>query len=192
MKRNPTTRQSADHSMVYILSRLLKRAQELGVNKLGGKTQNEFWQQLMLLPTDYSRTSIADPDTRKLMDLIDFKHGGSDYDTKYPEGIPTSIIIIDKDNKTYDSGLIMFPAGHAANKEHNLIEILNTKFQRLAALAVGENETKNLIQKLQNLKNKSNHEIDLLYEANIHYIPISNTGNNNKQSNEEDENVTEY
>jgi 2-methylcitrate dehydratase len=45
----------------------------------------------MLVPQDYSSEGLKDPITRNLMSNIVFKHGGPEYDSKYPEGIPTSI-----------------------------------------------------------------------------------------------------
>jgi 2-methylcitrate dehydratase len=195
-KRNPTTRQSADHSMVYILSRLINKAQHLGPNQIQGKTQNQLWQELMLLPIDYSRTAINDPETRKLMDLISFEHGGAEYDAKYPEGIPTSIVITDQQGHSYDSGLIMFPAGHAANVEHDLQAILHRKFDRLAALAVGNDNAQALLSKLANLKGKSAKEIESLYEADIQYInagkrAVERTSSAKKKAKTDAENSTQ-
>ena len=34
-----------------------------------------LWTSLMLLPLDYSRTSIKDPETQALMQLVEFEHG---------------------------------------------------------------------------------------------------------------------
>ena len=45
-KRDPTTRQSADHSMVYIVATLLRKAYE---------SRRAGWAELMLMPDDYSR-----------------------------------------------------------------------------------------------------------------------------------------
>ncbi|HCT46715.1 MAG TPA: hypothetical protein DF699_16035, partial [Phycisphaerales bacterium] len=69
-KRNPTTRQSADHSMVYIVATLLRKA--LSSQKAG-------WKDLMLEPYDYSADAIANERTRSLMEKIEFFHGGEDY-----------------------------------------------------------------------------------------------------------------
>ena len=49
----------------------------------------------MLMPYDYSPDAINNKQTRELMALIEFEHGGPDYDAKYPDGIPTSMIIED-------------------------------------------------------------------------------------------------
>jgi 2-methylcitrate dehydratase len=69
----------------------------------------------MLTPYDYGKKAIFDEKTRKIMDKITFSHGGKEYDEKYPEGIPTSVELKTKSGKIYDSGLVMFPGGHARN-----------------------------------------------------------------------------
>ena len=70
-KRDPKTRQSADHSMVYIISTILRKAFE---NKNGNynKQLNEVWKQLMLLPQDYGYQALQNKDTRKLMEKCTF------------------------------------------------------------------------------------------------------------------------
>ena len=46
------------------------------------------------------------------MTKIEFEHGGKEYDSQYPKGIPTSITI--QTNKgSFDSGLVLFPGGHS-------------------------------------------------------------------------------
>lgn len=62
------------------------------------------------------------------MTKIIFEHGGLSYDAKYPEGIPSSIVITLTDGNVLDSGLVMFPSGHAKNKTADLRGILRNKF----------------------------------------------------------------
>jgi 2-methylcitrate dehydratase len=132
-KRDPHTRQSADHSMVFIVSRLLKKAIDAG-GPLG--SNDEIWKRFMLSPYDYSPETIVDPATRGLMALIEFEHGGPEYDRGYPEGIPTSVVITGADGRSYDSGLVMFPSGHARNTTADLRGILGHKFQMLGSLGL--------------------------------------------------------
>jgi len=40
------------------------------------------------------------------MSKIEIVHGGESYDELYPEGIPTSIQVVTKQGKTFDSGMI--------------------------------------------------------------------------------------
>merc|ERR1719310_2086047 len=49
-KMKPTTRQSADHSMAFIVSRILQKALKAG--SVPG-TMDEAWKELMLSPYDY-------------------------------------------------------------------------------------------------------------------------------------------
>lgn len=134
MKRDPKTRQSADHSMVYIVSTLLRKAMENPGSVTNAASENDIWKWLMLMPADYHADAIFNPTTRALMEKFEFEHGGADYDAKYPDGIPTSMVI-HSGGKTFDSGLVMYPAGHARNTDHDLNGILRTKFERLGAIA---------------------------------------------------------
>ncbi|KAI9001831.1 putative MmgE/PrpD family domain-containing protein [Hyaloraphidium curvatum] len=141
-KRNPTTRQSADHSMVYIVGRLLRNAihRDAGGKGPGNRDSqtDDLWKSLMLLPADYDDAALADSATRDLMSRISFEHGGPEYDSRYPDGIPTSVTVITNDGRTLDSGLVMYPAGHARNRTTDLDGILAAKWARLAGLAVGD------------------------------------------------------
>jgi len=57
-KRNPTTRQSADHSMVYIISSILRKALEKHENIKAEHTIEDLWKYLMLLPVDYGKNAL--------------------------------------------------------------------------------------------------------------------------------------
>ncbi|MEZ0326077.1 MAG: MmgE/PrpD family protein [Fimbriimonas sp.] len=136
-KRDPRTRQSADHSMVFIVARLLKKAIELGGQ---GLSTDDLWRRLMLTPEDYSAEAILDPATRDLMAKMDFEHGGPEYDAKYPDGIPTSVVITDVDGQSFDSGLVMYPAGHARNMDADLKLILRHKFALLGTIGLPDGQ----------------------------------------------------
>jgi 2-methylcitrate dehydratase len=125
-KRDPRTRQSADHSMVYIIATLLRKAFE---QKTSG------WPALMLVPADYDEEALFHPLTRSLMQRIEFVHGGPAYDQNYPDGIPTSVEVRHRRLNTLSSGLVMYPAGHARNRTAPLEELLEHKFQRLCESA---------------------------------------------------------
>ncbi len=137
-KRDPHTRQSADHSMVYIVSTLLRKGIE-GARAGAApadETNDAAWKRLFLAPVDYGQEAINNADTRALMDKIAFEHGGPEYDAKYPDGIPTSVVISTTDGRTLESGLVMYPSGHARNTTANLKDILASKFKYLGALAL--------------------------------------------------------
>merc|ERR1719335_265518 len=129
-KKDPKTRQSADHSMAYIVSTLMKKALQLGP----GASMDETWMKLMLAPKDYGAEALYDPITRKLMQKVTFTHGGAEYDAKYPDGIPTSINITLKGGKTIKSGFVMYPSGHARNTSADLKKILAHKNEMLGDL----------------------------------------------------------
>src|SRR4029078_12865847 len=78
-KRDPRTRQSADHSMVYIIATLLRKAFEARRKGWDGR---DGWPRFMLMPDDYAEdaTALFHPLTRAIMQKIDFRHGGPDFD----------------------------------------------------------------------------------------------------------------
>ena len=100
-KRDPQTRQSADHSMVYIVATLLRKAYEARRNGWDGQ---DGWQRLMLAPADYAEdeSALFHPLTRRLMQQIDFRHGGPEYDRNYPDGIPTTVEIVARQTRPAD------------------------------------------------------------------------------------------
>ena len=54
------------------------------------------------------------------MERIEFRHGGREYDDKYPDGIPTTLEIEHAELGRLSSGLVMYPEGHARNTSGNL------------------------------------------------------------------------
>jgi len=158
-KRDPRTRQSADHSMVYIVATLLRKAFEL--RAVG-------WEELMLLPVDYDEHSLFDPVTRSLMDRIEFRHGGREYDEKYPDGIPTTLEIEHDELGLLSSGLVMYPEGHARNRSGHLEALLRRKFDRLVEPAVDNPAA--LWDQLSDVAEKSPAEIADLYSFSIRGI----------------------
>lgn len=155
-KRDPRTRQSADHSMVYIIATLLRKAIE---------TKRTSWKDLMLVPADYDQASLFNPLTRRLMEKIEFRHGGAEYDNKYPDGIPTSIEIEHAAIGVLSSGLVMYPTGHARSTTADLDGLLEHKFRLLASLGVADVE--GLYRRFTNLAEKSPRAIAELYDFEI-------------------------
>ncbi|REJ70559.1 MAG: hypothetical protein DWQ31_00490 [Planctomycetota bacterium] len=155
-KRDPQTRQSADHSMVYIVATLLRKAFE---------QRQSGWKELMLLPRDYDEESLHHPLTRTILSRIDFVHGGPEYDAKYPDGIPTTLEIEHRRLGRLSSELVMYPAGHARNTTADLDDLLAYKFQQLAALGVADPAT--LRDRFSDLTNKSAADIAALCEFEI-------------------------
>ncbi len=152
-KRDPRTRQSADHSMVYIIATLLRKAYE---QKRAG------WKELMLLPADYDDQALLNPTTRAIMDKIEFEHGGEEYDRRYPDGIPTTLQIEHAGLGELSSGLVMYPAGHARNTTADLDGLLAHKFQLLAGLGVDDPDA--LYQRFTGLAQRSPQEVRDLFD----------------------------
>jgi len=161
-KKDPKSRQSADHSMAFIVSRILKKAFDKG--SVPSK-MDDIWMDLMLSPYDYGIDALYDKDTRELMQKISFSHGGAEYDAKYPEGIPTSMDITLKNGKTISSGLVMFPSGHARNETADLKKILAYKNRMLGDIVFeSRGEVDTFVNKLMKLKSLSASEVQSIYD----------------------------
>ena len=155
-KKNPQTRQTADHSMLFIIASLLEKAY---------RSQATSWEDLMLLPADYTMDQINNPTIRSLMDKIHVRHGGSSFDRKYPKGIPTSIRLRHNDLGTLESGLIMYPLGHSRSNFSATKEILHVKMHQLASLGVEQPHA--MMSRFTDLRNASAQEIQALYSFDI-------------------------
>lgn len=170
-KKDPKTRQSADHSMAYIVATMVRRALEhaakAGSVPSGGGAHDETWKAIMLGPYEYApdQRAVFHPIARALMNRIEFRHGGPDYDKRYPDGIPTSIAITDSAGARHDSGLVMYPAGHARNTTANLSDILRHKFRLLGGMAVKDPDA--ALARLSGLAAKSAKDIESLYDLPI-------------------------
>jgi len=127
--------------MVYIVATLLRKAiesAEANGGILPAETEDDCWNVLMLGPRDYDHNALHHPVTRELMQRITFEHGGSEFDDRYPEGIPTAVSMITEGGGVHESGLIMFPPGHARNDTCDLDGILGEKFTLHGNLALAD------------------------------------------------------
>jgi 2-methylcitrate dehydratase len=160
-KKDPRSRQSADHSMAFIISRILLKAFKGGVPS----AMDDAWKTLMLSPYDYGHEALYDADTRAMMQKITFTHGGDKYDDAYPEGIPTSIDITLKNGKVIESGFVMFPSGHARNTTADLDNILNHKNGMLGDVVFQDRaECDAFVKKLQNIRFASAADMATIYD----------------------------
>ena len=167
-KRDPKTRQSADHSMVYIVGTLLRKAVEKAAEMKTGRIadgNDAMWKTLFLAPHDYDPAAIANTVTRAYMEKMAFEHGGPEYDRNYPDGIPTSVVITTTDGRSLDSGFVMYPSGHARNTTADLKGILANKFDRLGKLAM--DDPKPLVEKLDALEKLDAKQLASLYDFRI-------------------------
>jgi 2-methylcitrate dehydratase len=165
-KRDPHTRQSADHSMLYLVCTMLRKAVELRASGKAFLEDNELaWKALMLGPYDFDHKAINNALTRSLMERMRFEHGGPEYDARYPDGIPTSLVINDAKGEVHDSGLVMYPSGHARNRTANLRDILSHKWTMLGGLAT--NDPSVLILRLSTLGSKTPLELAEMYHFHV-------------------------
>merc|ERR1711957_933734 len=160
-KMDPKTRQSADHSMAFIVSRILVKAQKAGKVP---STMDQAWIDLMLSPYDYGKDALFDAETRACMSKITFSHGGPEYDAKYPDGIPTAIDITIKGGKKIESGMVMYPSGHARNTDADLNTILAHKNRLLGDIVFADRAVVDgFVNRLVNLKSASAAEVQGVY-----------------------------
>ena len=164
-KRDPRTRQSADHSMVYILATLLRKAME----RQGTEQESDaLWRALMLMPADYSQEALLNPLTRQIVDAITFEHGGPEFDAKYPDGIPTSIQVTDASGEVFETGIVMYPAGHARNRTSDLLSLLKKKFELLGEIGLpSPGDVPALLTRLDRLGGMGAEELLNIYDFEI-------------------------
>merc|ERR1711972_1117967 len=161
-KKDPKTRQSADHSMAFIVSRILVKALKEG--KVPG-SMDAAWMDLMLSPYDYGKDALYDPETRAMMAKISFSHGGPEFDAKYPDGIPTQIDISLKGGKQISSGMVMYPSGHARNTSADLRKILEHKNRMLGDIVFSDSSAVDaFVRRLVNMESASAADITKLYD----------------------------
>ncbi|MDP7008047.1 MAG: MmgE/PrpD family protein [Phycisphaerales bacterium] len=172
-KRDPKTRQSADHSMVYIVSAMLRKAQDVAKQEgedFFKQSNDDVWKRLMLTPYDFDADAIFHPTARAIMETISFEHGGQEYDDNYPDGIPTSLKITLADGDVLESGLIMYPTGHARNTTANLSDILVAKFKMHGDIAM--DDPSNVIDRCMNVCNLTSEEVGSLWSFELADRPV--------------------
>jgi 2-methylcitrate dehydratase len=99
------------------------------------------------------------------MQQIDFRHGGREFDQRYPDGIPTTVELGHAKLGPLTSGLIMYPEGHARCDPVNLVNLLQHKFRLLAGPAVDDPDS--LVARFTGLADKSPPQIADLYNFAI-------------------------
>jgi 2-methylcitrate dehydratase len=123
------------------------------------------WESLMLLPDDYSDAAIADPAVASLIERIAIEPGGPDYDSLYPDGIPTSVAIEHASLGRLDGGLVRHPLGHARSDPDRTAELVDLKFDRLVSGYVADAAA---LRDRVRLGGKSAAEVAELYAFPIH------------------------
>jgi 2-methylcitrate dehydratase len=170
-KKDPKTRQSADHSMVYIVGTLLRRAIEDPHLFDQVNTFDDLWKKLMLTPFDYGKGPLHDKNTRTLMEKMSFEHGGEKYDKLYPDGIPTSMEITLQDGKKLSTDIVMYPPGHARNTDTDLQGILKYKFGIVGRMALDQAALDALLAKLDRFDTMTSDDLLSVYSCEIKMAP---------------------
>ena len=163
-KRSPQTRQSADHSLPYIVAKTLQKA----ALKFAAGYLRCGWIELMLLPEDYSNNAIASRELASVIEKIHIQHGGPEYDSLYPEGIPARVSIVHKQFGKLDGELCIFPLGHSQSDPIETALVVNEKFARLVGEAV--ESPKKLAEDLRLCDMPADH-VASLYSFRIKEVP---------------------
>ncbi len=150
-KKDPRTRQSADHSIYYLVATLLRKMIELRASN---------WPSLMLMPEDFDDRALFHPVTRQLMSRVHVEHGGSAYNAAYPEAIPASVRLTLPD-RVLDSGMVLYPLGHARRMDAVFWEVWQEKMRRF--LAYAGCSFSELTVHFGQLQERPEHEIAVLY-----------------------------
>ena len=120
----------------------------------------------MLVPADYDEQALHHPLTRRLMEQIEFRHGGPEYDAQYPDGIPTTLEI----EHARLGHAFQWPGdvsrrGMPATAAGNWTALLEHKFRLLAGLGVVDVD--GLYRRFTGLAQKTAGEIAELYDFEI-------------------------
>jgi 2-methylcitrate dehydratase len=150
---------------------LLRRAIEDEKLFDGVNTFDDLWKKLMLTPFDYGKDPLYNKNTRHLMEKFGFEHGGKEYDDKYPDGIPTSMVLTLKDGKKFSTDIVMYPPGHARNTESDLIGILKYKFGIMGRMALDQAELDSVLARLDHLETMTSQDLLTIYSCHIKMAP---------------------
>lgn len=69
---DPQTRQSADHSMFFIVAHAIKNILKSGLQPT--ESLDHWWQKAILTPDNYGHEGLHDQEIRDLMAKITFAH----------------------------------------------------------------------------------------------------------------------
>ncbi|MEZ5163117.1 MAG: hypothetical protein R2688_05080 [Fimbriimonadaceae bacterium] len=97
-----------------------------------------------------------------------FNTASPNYDAKYPDGIPTSVKVKSSSGAEFDSGLVMYPAGHARNTACDLKDILAHKWQLMAEIALPDGaDAAGFVSHLESLESLDSYGIASLYDFEL-------------------------
>eukprot|EP01019_Chilodonella_uncinata_P002964 GABU01003808.1.p1 GENE.GABU01003808.1~~GABU01003808.1.p1 ORF type:complete len:113 (-),score=44.00 GABU01003808.1:195-533(-) len=107
------------------------------------------------------------------MNKIRFEHGGAEFDSKYPDGIPTSLEVTLKDGSKLATDMVMYPPGHARNTTSDLKGILKFKFSIMGKMGLEDAELTRVLTKLEGFETLTSADLLSVYECHIQMAPES-------------------
>jgi len=134
-KWDPKTRETADHSLPYILAWSLKHGE--------------------ISSSAFRRESYLDPDIRLILNKITVELG-KEMDNKYPKEAHMRAIAIDSQGNRYVAD-ILNPIGHWMNPMS--LNVIAKKFKRLVTPKLGNKNTEEALKIWENIETLNNTEI---------------------------------
>ncbi|MCS7143210.1 MAG: MmgE/PrpD family protein [Aigarchaeota archaeon] len=128
-KWNPKTRETADHSLPYIVARTL--------------VDGDIWLE------SFDEERLREERVRELMRLMKVDVYPR-YDELYPEAIPNSIEVVDRRGRTL-SREVLYPKGHCSNPLSR--DELTEKFKKLSIGVFGEELAEEVVKSVEGLEN---------------------------------------
>lgn len=138
-KWHPTTRETADHSLPFIVAAVL--------------IDGHFSEQI------FSEERLRDQRVHRLCDKISVKEE-AEFSRRFPDAIPCRIEIVTKSGKR-KVGEVEFPRGHVGNPMAD--DEINSKFCGLAERVLSRAQTERALQVLWGLDEATN--LSAMYEA---------------------------
>lgn len=77
-----------------------------------------------------------------------------------------------KSGQSIDSGIVMYPAGHARNTTIALHEVLKHKFKILGTLALSKQDLIRFKVQLENIGEMQHEDLQDLYDCNIKFVEV--------------------
>ncbi|MGQ4891042.1 MAG: MmgE/PrpD family protein [Candidatus Njordarchaeia archaeon] len=132
-KWNPETRETADHSLPYIIA--------------SGFVNGKVWIE------NFEGEEIKNPKTRELMSKMKVTVD-DELDKLYPKAIPNKITVKLKDGKTLTKR-VDYPTGHPGRKD-DVENLVKDKFVKLTKNVLSEEQIKDLFNTVFKLENMDN------------------------------------
>ncbi len=131
-KWDPETRETADHSLPYIIASTF--------------ANEGIWID------SFEGDELKNPRTRELMKKMDIRVD-PELDKAYPEAIPNKITVKTKTGEIFTEQ-VMYPTGHP-KRDDDVVKLVKDKFIKLTSGVLSEDQVRDLFKKVENLENVS-------------------------------------